>query len=192
MDFNNLKNVVQREPFYILNAFSVDYLEEITNHVKNTTDFQYNNGNTYSQDPTIPERKIWEIRRDEKTDEFINIITKYINKANQQYQFDLIKLLQLGYFEYSSEDTTPLDWHIDLGNEYPFNTRKLSFSIMVNSPSEYKGGNLEMAYAPTNTTIPKHSGGMVLFPSFLPHRVTALTKGIRKSIVGFVGGRPFR
>ena len=38
---------------------------------------------------------------------------------------------------------------------------------------------------------PKKRGQMVIFPSETIHRVTPVTKGIRKSIVGWVIGPPF-
>ena len=35
-------------------------------------------------------------------------------------------------------------------------------------------------------------GAMALFPSFLPHRVTPVTRGVRYSLVGWVCGKPWR
>ena len=192
MDFNNLKEVSQRSPFYIFDAFPKEYLIEMINHTKSYTKPTYNNGGVYEQDPNIPERKVWDFPKDKKTREFIKGLIYHINNANQKYQFELFKIIELYYLEYSPKDTTPLDWHMDIGHTPPSNTRKVSFSIMANEPSEYEGGNLEISSVPDTTQIPKNMGGMVCFPSFLPHRVTPITKGIRKSIIGFAGGRPYR
>jgi len=41
-------------------------------------------------------------------------------------------------------------------------------------------------------SIPKTQGNFIIFPSYLMHRVTPVTEGIRKVIVGFVEGNPFK
>jgi PKHD-type hydroxylase len=40
--------------------------------------------------------------------------------------------------------------------------------------------------------MPKQKGAAVLFPSFLLHRVTPVTRGTRKSLVLWVGGSPYK
>jgi len=67
-------------------------------------------------------------------------------------------------------------------------TRKISFSLFLND--EFEGGNFEMlgenlAYEHLNTT---RKGKLCVFPSFLPHRVTAVTAGTRYVIFGFLLG----
>ena len=68
--------------------------------------------------------------------------------------------------------------------------RKLSFSIMLNDPSEYKGGDLKIWYGkmdsegkPALKIDNLKAGTLVAFPSFLLHEVTPVTKGTRKSLV---------
>ena len=39
---------------------------------------------------------------------------------------------------------------------------------------------------------PREKGTIVVFPSFVQHRVTPITKGVRQSIVGWVSGPPYR
>lgn len=40
--------------------------------------------------------------------------------------------------------------------------------------------------------VPREKGIIIIFPSFILHRITPITKGTRKSIVGWVAGAPFR
>ena len=40
--------------------------------------------------------------------------------------------------------------------------------------------------------MPRELGTAVLFPSFIQHRVTEITRGTRYSLVGWVNGKPFR
>jgi PKHD-type hydroxylase len=43
-----------------------------------------------------------------------------------------------------------------------------------------------------HTTVPRGKGPVVIFPSFLLHRVVPLTSGNRKSLVLWVGGGQYK
>ena len=82
-------------------------------------------------------------------------------------------------------------WHmdnsIDMVTEPP--VRKLSMTLLLNDPSEFEGGNLEIAGK--NMSHMKQ-GHAAIFASFLQHRVTPVTKGVRKSLVVWFCGEPFK
>ena len=68
-------------------------------------------------------------------------------------------------------------------------TRKISLSVNLNDPSEYEGGELKIFGVPkTNQEI----GTLNFFPSYLPHEVTPVTKGVRYSLVMWFLGYPFQ
>ena len=69
------------------------------------------------------------------------------------------------------------------------NTRKLSMSVILNS--EFEGGNLEIGGGHLQTPS-FGEGSIIVFPSYTPHRVTPVTKGIRYSLVSWFVGPPFR
>lgn len=76
--------------------------------------------------------------------------------------------------------------------------RKLSCTISLNDPSEYEGGNLRFDLGPhrddryhTCTTI-RPKGSVVIFPSFVYHQVTPVTKGTRYSLVCWNLGPPWK
>ena len=82
------------------------------------------------------------------------------------------------------------DWHLDIGPEDAA-SRKLSLTVLMNAPSEYDGGQLEffrMGSVPPDLTI----GTALFFPSYLPHRVAPVTRGIRRSLVAWAYGNSFR
>jgi len=83
------------------------------------------------------------------------------------------------------------DWHLDFGVG-PLSVRKLSFIVQLSDPAGYEGGEVEFLYARNPYVAPKEQGGMTLFPSFLLHRVKAVTKGTRLSLVGWIGGPHYR
>ena len=78
------------------------------------------------------------------------------------------------------------DWHTDsilLSREEIL--RKLSVICMLSDKSEYEGGVLEIENV---GEIQLNKGDVLVFPSFLKHRVTPVTKGIRKTAVVWVNG----
>ena len=82
-------------------------------------------------------------------------------------------------------------WHtdstIDMDTEPP--VRKLSMTLLLNDPSEFEGGNLEIAGKKMSHMKQGHAA---IFASFLQHRVTPVTKGVRKSFVVWFNGEPFK
>ena len=88
------------------------------------------------------------------------------------------------------------DWHMDVGPGPVPSMRKISYSILLN-PGEYEGG--ELAFHIGRNTDPHHGqttkeamGNMILFPSYMVHRVQPMTKGTRYVIVGWAHGNSFK
>jgi len=84
------------------------------------------------------------------------------------------------------------EWHTDndvVGkNEPP--VRKISMTLLLSSPEEFEGGELELM---DNKKVAKlKQGQAVFFASFIPHRVKPVTRGERKSLVMWFGGPSFR
>ena len=84
-------------------------------------------------------------------------------------------------------------WHVDgIGSHSELdgggNTRKLSMSIILNS--DYEGGDFEMRGL--ENQVPRlEEGSILVFPSFVEHRVTPVTEGIRYSLVTWFVGPPY-
>ena len=71
--------------------------------------------------------------------------------------------------------------------------RKLSFSLQLSDPKDYRGGEVEF-YDSANKRYfaPKQRGTLIVFDSRLKHRVRTVKSGLRKSIVGWVVGPRWR
>ena len=67
-------------------------------------------------------------------------------------------------------------------------TRKMSMTLNLNDPSEYEGGELRL-FGVGN--LPTAKGQMTFFPSYLPHEITPITKGVRYSLVLWFLGPPW-
>jgi PKHD-type hydroxylase len=69
----------------------------------------------------------------------------------------------------------------------------------LSDKKEYKGGNLEFDFRNTESGKPNivkciefmPRGSVIVFPSFIYHRVTPVTNGTRYSLVAWNLGNPF-
>lgn len=136
----------------------------------------------------------------------------YIQKANREnFLYDLrnIDAETLQYTVYNEGDF--YDWHNDAGIQNLYTptsigskgvemaqdfinqncelVRKLSFSLQLSDPEDYDGGQVQLLDEEGKSyIIPKRKGTLVFFDSRTPHRVRKITRGSRKSIVGWVVG----
>ena len=77
----------------------------------------------------------------------------------------------------------------DFMNENIEIIRKLSFTLQLSDPDDYEGGNVQfLDESGKSYFAPRQRGCLVLFDSRTSHRVLKVTKGIRKSIVGWTVG----
>lgn len=81
-----------------------------------------------------------------------------------------------------------LDWHMDIGKGV-MSTRKLSITLQLSEEHEYDGGDLEFM---TSEKAPRARGAVVIFPTYMMHRVSKVTRGGRFSLVSWVHGPPYR
>ena len=89
----------------------------------------------------------------------------------------------------ASESTTNEEYHKDKLSENYELVRKLSFSLQLSDPDDYEGGNVQLLDESNRSYIaPRNRGAIILFDSRTQHRVLKVTKGVRRSIVGWVVG----
>jgi PKHD-type hydroxylase len=81
------------------------------------------------------------------------------------------------------------DWHVDIGADIT-SGRKISASVQLSDGNGYEGGELEFLNV-DSMDFPRSLGSVIIFPSYLPHRVKPVTRGIRRSLVVWVHGNPF-
>ncbi len=109
---------------------------------------------------------------------------------NERYWFDLLGFHQeLQLTRYSEGDF--FDWHLDFGAG-EISARKLSITMQLSDADSYEGGDLQFMINNKTVTAPREKGTIIIFPSFVMHRVTPVIKGTRESIVGWVSGPPYR
>jgi PKHD-type hydroxylase len=62
----------------------------------------------------------------------------------------------------------------------------LSFTLFLNDPDTYEGGELVMEGNDAETAYKLPAGHMVVYPTSIPHRVEEVTSGVRLAAVGWV------
>ena len=137
----------------------------------------------------------------------------YIHQANKNagwnFEWDRSESCQFTKYKHNQY----YDWHCDSWDK-PYNKkegnpdngkiRKLSMTCQLTDGSEYEGGELEFDfrnYDPHMREETKHlkqakeilsKGSIIVFPSFVWHRVKPVTKGTRYSLVMWNLGYPFK
>jgi len=128
-------------------------------------------------------------------------ITPYIKIANENagwnYQWDSQESMQ--FTRYASKQY--YDWHKDEWEEI-YNksnkVRKLSVTCALNNGDEYKGGNLEFQFRDkvklenAFCNLTRTRGSLIVFPSYVYHRVTPVLSGTRYSLVIWTLGEPWK
>ncbi|MES2013674.1 MAG: Fe2+-dependent dioxygenase [Pseudomonadota bacterium] len=65
----------------------------------------------------------------------------------------------------------------------------ISFTLFLDDPSTYEGGELVIATASQQFTFKLPAGRMVIYPTGALHRVTPVTHGVRNALVGWIQSR---
>ena len=120
-----------------------------------------------------------------------DLVMPYMFTANEQagWKYNIVSAEECQITRYTPGEF--YTWHKDgLGSHKEVydngNTRKISLSVTLNS--DFEGGELQFHGLTTHTL---EAGSIVVFPSFLDHRVTPVTKGIRYSLIIWFLGPPF-
>lgn len=119
---------------------------------------------------------------------FRECTSQVLHLNDKFFHLDIEKIESLQYGEYRETANGHFDRHIDALRFSSGGFRKLSFSIQLSDPSEYEGGDLVLHYGPSGVVSPKEQGTLIMFPSTMLHEVTPVTRGVRRSLVGWVLG----
>jgi PKHD-type hydroxylase len=124
----------------------------------------------------------------------VDRIMQFVQASNRtNFGVDIDAPFDLQFTEYHGSARGKYDWHQDvwLESDRPYD-RKLSVVVQLSDPGDYQGGAFEFfgLQAPGESFAPR--GSVLIFPSFLQHRVNAVTGGIRRSLVSWVEGPRWR
>ena len=125
--------------------------------------------------------------------EMYKIIERSMLQANgNHFGYEGMQLTEVAQFtEYPKGGF--YDWHMDADvnciHEPP--VRKVSMTILLSPQNEFEGGDLEFM-SEGNKPPQLVQGQAIYFCSLIRHRVAKVKKGIRRSLVMWFGGPPFK
>ena len=195
--------IIQHAKFYGINNLINTPLWNLIQEELNSSNLEWEDGlvsdksSVYSKVSTLRKSKIAWISDAYLREQLFYSVDLY-NKQNWNYDLDGCDLVQYGTYS----DGGFYDWHVDEEAEIePINgkylVRKLSMTIWLNDPDEYEGGEFDIEIKNPKSevryeTLKLSKGSIIIFPSDKWHRVRPVTSGVRKSLVTWFRGPPFR
>jgi PKHD-type hydroxylase len=125
-------------------------------------------------------------------DRLLNV-SQEINEKD--YNFDLWGFDHFQYTVYNVNEEYKA--HSDIiytASKFKTLTRKLSISLVLSDNYDYEGGEFQIITAEQSeaSTVEQKKGRLIVFPSWMVHKVKPVTRGVRKSIVVWVVGPNFK
>ena len=116
-----------------------------------------------------------------------------INEANASaFNVSVTNRCEMQLISYEGAHRHHYGWHHDV---QWYNTagvdRKLSVTVQLDDAASYLGGEFEFEELSTTANL-QARGTVLMFPSYLRHRITPVTKGIRRALVAWFYGPEWR
>jgi hypothetical protein len=78
--------------------------------------------------------------------------------------------------------------HNDYNPYCPEASRKIAMVMQITNPDLYEGGELNLHIGENKIPASKQLGSIIFYPSFIPHSVSTVTRGARRSLIYFFRG----
>lgn len=182
-----------QEFYWFQNAFSKEELNKIYNDV---AQIPFHQASTFSDDgdKSVRSSSVKWIPQNEQWSWLYERLMNLASQANKElWNFDLVSAPELiQYTEYYASEEGHYDWHQDIGPGIG-SQRKVSITVQLSESDEYEGGDLQIWKGGKSAVDTARGAGIVVvFPSYMMHRVTKVTKGTRRSFVLWVGGEHYK
>ncbi len=118
-----------------------------------------------------------------------SFLWSYVEEANKSgFQVAVEPRAEMQVVEYTAEQNAHYDWHHDVHwNGQSALDRKLSITVQLSGADEYEGGDFEFDEVKTNADF-RSKGTVLVFPSYLRHRIHPVTSGTRRALVAWFSG----
>lgn len=194
--------VTLKQYYYLAeNHFTPEFCDKVIHHAE--------------QDQYTPEDRQYEFRdsnvvflpQSKDTEWLYDPLYKVLNEAKQKCwrTFKVEQLQNVQYTVYKAP-AGRYNWHCDTGQPTSGMERRiLSIVVQLLDPNTHSGGEFEIAECATSDlnkvvygqipdpkfvkSLKPPRGSVIVFPSFVQHRVSPVTVGTRKSLVGWCDGR---
>lgn len=188
------KEVDLQNYYYWKEGFSKEELDKV---YKDVTDLEFQKANIAGGGDDISSIRSSSIKWVPQNDQWSWLYDKMMAMACEAnevlWNFDLQSAPEaIQYTEYYAVNGGHYGWHQDIGPG-DLSLRKVSITVQLSDSDDYQGGDLEYWKGGEGyEKAPRGAGVVFIFPSYMMHRVTRVTKGTRKSFVLWVGGEHYK
>jgi PKHD-type hydroxylase len=137
----------------------------------------------------------WVHRNAQTEDLYLRMEAVVLRLNTDLFHFELSGLTTMQYAVYRQEEAGYFDWHNDYGRyrgDPGQEPRKVTMSLQLSQSASYDGCDLEVRAAHPVDVAPRERGALIAFRANALHRVTPITRGVRKSLVVWAAGPEFR
>ena len=126
--------------------------------------------------------------------EIYKVIDEAYVSCNDNFGYNVIRptmVDKLHYNTYTAKNKSKYDYHVDLSGKPHYDFK---MTLLVNlSPKEFEGGDFYL-YQTEEVHVPqlKKPGSAIIIKSDMNHKVTPITKGIRRTLTHFMKGPAWR
>lgn len=144
----------------------------------------------------IRSANIFILENDEENKWIYEKVANIVSVVNTlHFDYDIVGIthgLQLIEYQANTPIQGHYNWHVDAGNGEPVH-RKISFTAQLSDPSDYEDCDLIINNHGNEMIGTRERGSVHLFPSYMLHKVSHITKGTRYALVIWIhGSRRFR
>jgi len=111
-----------------------------------------------------------------------------LNINHEMWKYDITHSNQSEFLMYDVKGK--YETHVDTFHQHSNETRKLTILVFLND--DFEGGKFYIQNGHKRTYPEQKKGTVLIFPSFMPHGVEPITKGVRYSIVTWMVGPYFK
>ena len=122
-----------------------------------------------------------------------DMLWPFVKEANEMsFAVDVRNQADMQYTIYESANQGHYDWHHDVHwSSQDLQDRKLSVTLQLSDPTSYEGGLFEFDEVKTTADF-SAKGSVLVFPSYLSHKVHPVTAGERHALVAWFFGPRWR
>lgn len=148
-------------------------------------------------DKSIRAADIYNIENTHENSWIYDKIATAVSVANAiHFDYDIAGITHgiqlIHYHNHEEKEPGHYDWHVDAGVG-DVSVRKISYVAQISNPNEYENCELIINNHGNVIAANKEQGSVHMFPSYMVHQVTPITKGERYSLVIWIhGSRRFR
>ena len=178
--------------YYWDNFFNDKEVKTINNFIENNYDMNENPdlGTEYKKVSTVKNIQYKKVKH-----LISEVVDSAIRVAQKGFGYNIFKTNNndfLNYNIYNSNTRDNYDWHWDKSYSATYDTK---LTLLINLSDEYyEGGDFQVLTGNKEQTIEgfSKSGSVFMFKSYILHRVTPVTSGVRKSLALWIDGPKFQ